>query len=183
MLGACIKMVRWVEHAMYNPSLSRLVWTRVNAKPLWSSWAVSESLFPCPDPTVGSIRGQLIHALPWGTAPGTMAHAWKDLVDSHTHMAPFRTLQDTGYGLVKTLNYVLLQADHRTTEVRGTVDGTVALGDMWTGVEIKTGAWKYAPFWEKQITRHLTYYPRVLLVVVTPEAAQGKTPALVHLSS
>ena len=96
-------------------------------------------------------------------------------------MGSFNVLPDAGYGLVSTLNRALHSA--QPIPVIGTVDGAVAFRNVCAGVEIKTGAWKYAPFWERQIDRHLTYYPRVLLVVVTPEAAQGKTPALVHLSS
>jgi len=156
-------MVCWVEHAMYHPSLRRLVWTRVDAKPPWSSWTKTEPSLTCHDPTK---RGQLIHALPWGSSPGVMAHAWVDLVaDPMAGMESFHALPDAGYGLVSTLNQVLHRA--RPLPVLGTVDGAVAFGHICTGVEIKTGSWKHSPVWEKQITRHLTYYPRVLLFVVT----------------
>ena len=176
-------MVRWLGHAFYNPSLRHLVWSTYPASPpLWLRWSQNESLFPSPDPTVASSRGQMIHALPWGTTQGAMALAWVNLVAGPVAgMESFNAPSDKGEGRVLTINQVLHSATPHP--LRGTVDGAVALGNVWTGVEVKTGAWKYAPFWEKQIARHLMYYPHLLLVVVTPDAAQGKTPALVHLTS
>jgi len=176
-------MVRWVRYAMYSPSVRQLMWSRADiGAPLWTMWAKNESLFPCPNPQVSTERGRLIHALPWGDTSGAMDIAWVDLVAGPaTGMAPFRALSDEGHGLVRALNYVLLRTEHMP--VRGTADGSVVFGGIWTGVELKTGAWKYAPFWEKQISRHLMHYPQVLLVMVTPEAARGATPAVVLCSS
>jgi len=174
-------MVRWVRYAMYSPSVRQLMWSRADiGAPLWTKWAKNESLFPCPNPHVSTERGRLIHALPWGEAPVPMDTAWKGLV-THPTMVPFRALPDYGLGLVRALNYVLIRTEHMP--VRGTADGSVVFGGIWTGVELKTGAWKYAPFWEKQIGRHLMHYPQVLLVMVTPEAARGATPAVVLCSS
>ena len=178
-------MVRWLEHAMYQPSVRQLVWSQgKTSTPLWNQWARHESIFPCPNPAVGSARGQLIHNLPWGATPETMGLAWVDLVDGPCPaMSPYHTLPDKGHGLVMALNQVLRAAHTPTPLIRGTVDHAVVFRGVRTGVELKTGAWKYAQVWAKQIERHLTHYPRVLLVMVTPEAALGTTPALVSLSN
>lgn len=167
-------MVYWVRYAIYRPCVRRLMWSRgpIGA-PLWTMWNTGDLRT---DPHVSSERGRLIHALPWGDAPSPMDTAWK-VLSNHPTMAPFRALTDHGLGLVRALNYVLIRTEHMPTH--GTVDGSVDLGGVWTGVELKTGAWKYAPFWDKQIARHLKYYPQVLLVIVTPDAALGNTPALV----
>jgi hypothetical protein len=146
---------------------------------MWNMWEYHEPLFPCPDPTVSSRRGQMIHNLPWGTTPPTMARAWTDLV-AEPGMSAFKNMSDQGIGLVGALNHIMYLYEH--TPIRGTVDAARMVGDVRTGIEIKTGAWKYAQFWETQLTRHLLHYPRILLFVVTPEAAKGKTPAIVHLS-
>ena len=118
-------MVRWLEHAMYQPSVRQLVWSQgKTSTPLWNQWARHESIFPCPNPAVGSARGQLIHNLPWGATPETMGLAWVDLVDGPCPaMSPYHTLPDKGHGLVMALNQVLRAA--HTPDRRGTQDGCV----------------------------------------------------------
>lgn len=166
-------MVKWVKYAMYSPYLGQLLWKRVgaDAPPVWTVPLLSYG-------HGGAERGRLIHALPWGTSPDQMLVAWKETLRA-SPMGVFRALPDQGQGLIRTLNWTL----HRPVSVplRGTVDGAVMLGDVLTGVEIKTG--RYAPSWQKQVARHLTHYPQVLLVVVTPGAALAHTPALVLCSS
>lgn len=95
-------------------------------------------------------------------------------------MAPYRTLPDHGVGLAKAVNALLLWGD--ALPVRGTVDYAVGWGPYWVGVELKTGAWNQAARWEPQLKRHLAHYPRVLLVMVSPDAAQTRVPALVLCS-
>jgi hypothetical protein len=165
-------MVRCIGYAMYRPHLRCLGWVWQKPQPpSWNQWTPTQVFSPYP-----SERGNAVHGLPWGTPE--LPKSWKELVEGHKNMMePYQALPDKGLGLAKAINSTFLCAE--SIPIHGTVDYAIVVGDMWTGVEMKTGLWKYAPMWEHQLSRHLSLYARVLLTMVTPEAARADVPTFV----
>jgi len=166
-----MKMVRWIAHAMYRPETRSLLWrTHEATAPMWSKWRL-----PHEDPYPHSTeRGHLIHTLPWGTP--YLPHEWSAL-SSHVAMTPFRQFPDRGRAFATAINYYFLSKE--SMPLRGTVDLALAHRDLWVGVELKSGMWRYAASWDSQLKRHLTDFPQVLLTLVNPHAARGSVPTMV----
>lgn len=156
---------------MYVQTTQRLSWKRYEPmRAMWHAWNVHATT----PTTYASERGHIIHALPWGTPE--LPSAWDRCVRL-LPLASFSDVPDRGKGLISALNYELVCG--QSMPVKGNVDFAVDLNGVWVGVEIKSGRWTTAPTWKPQIVRHLAHYPRILVMMVTREAALGLTPALV----